>query len=92
MRVAIGLSLMERESWHTLAGMQNNPALPSSPALKIVPGYTGMNSIEENLQVPRAKRLLWLEILFNDRIDFKSCQHDPEVQEAYRKACRWFTT
>ena len=48
--------------------------------------------MEDILQSPRARRLLWLEILFNDQFDFKFWQHDPEVQEAYRKACRWFTT
>ena len=72
--------------------MQDNPTPASSHSLKILPAYTGLNSVEEILQVPRARRLLWLEILFNDQFDFQSWQHDREVQEAYRKACRWFTT
>jgi hypothetical protein len=83
---------MERQYWLTLVGMQNILMPNSSHALKILPAYTGLNSVEAILQVPRARRLLWLEILFNDQFDFKSWQHDPEVQEAYRKACRWFTT
>jgi hypothetical protein len=83
---------MESLHWLTLAGMRNVPSPASSHALKILPAYTGLNSLEDVLQFPRARRLLWLEILFNDQFDFKSWQHDPEVQEAYRKACRWFTT
>jgi len=83
---------MKRLSWLTLAGMQSSPSPASSYPLKILPAYTGLNSVEEILQIPRARRLLWLEILFNDQFDFKSWQHDPDVQEAYCKACRWFTT
>ncbi|MGD9849671.1 MAG: hypothetical protein AB7T38_00255 [Nitrospirales bacterium] len=33
-----------------------------------------------------------MEIIFNDQFDFKSWQHDPKVQAAYRKTCQWFTT
>ena len=64
----------------------------SSPPLKVLPAHTGLNSLEAILQVPRAKLLLWLEILFNDQLDLKPWQDHPDVQEAYRKACRWFTT
>jgi hypothetical protein len=83
---------MERQDWLTLDGMPNNstPAAPHS--LKILPAYAGLNTIEEVLQVPRARRLLWLEILFNDQLDLKAWQDHPEVQEAYHKACQWFTT
>ena len=87
-----GLRLMKTRSWLTLVWMQSNSIPTSSHALKILPAYTGLNSIEDVLQFPRARRLLWLEILFNDQFDFKSWLHDPEVQEAYRKACQWFTT
>lgn len=48
--------------------------------------------MEDILQPSRATRLLWLEILFNDQLDLQPWQDHPEVQEAYRKACRWFTT
>jgi len=86
-----GLRLMKTQSCLTLAGMETTSTSSSSHSLKILAVYTGLNSVEDILQVPRARRLLWLEILFNDQFDFKSWQHDPEVQEAYRKACRWFT-
>jgi hypothetical protein len=92
MPLQLELSLLESQSWLTLVGMQSNSMPTSSHALKILPAYTGLNSIEDVLQSARARRLLWLEILFNDQFDFKSWQHDPEVQEAYGKACRWFTT
>lgn len=72
--------------------MQNNSIPASSHSLKILPAYTGLNTVEAILQVPRARRLLWLEILFNDQIDLKPWQDHPEVQDAYHKACRWFTT
>jgi hypothetical protein len=83
---------MKRRAWLTLARMQNNPDPASSHSLKILPAYTGLNSIEAILQVPRARRLLWLEILFNDQFDLQPWQDHPEVQDAYSKACRWFTT
>ena len=86
------LSLMERAHWLTLAGMQNNSTSSSSHLLKILPAYTGLNTVEEILQVPRARRLFWLEILFNDQLDLKPWQDHPEVQDAYQKACQWFTT
>jgi hypothetical protein len=72
--------------------MQNSPSPASSHSLKILPAYTGLNSIEAILQVPRARRLLWLEILFNDQLDLHPWQDQPDIQEAYRKACQWFTT
>jgi len=90
--IELGLSLMERAHWLTLAVMANNSTSPSSPALKILPAYTGLNTVEAILQVPRARRLLWLEILFNDQLDLKPWQSHPEVQDAYQKACQWFTT
>lgn len=82
---------MERHYCLTLAGMRNIPS-HSIPVLKILPAYTGLNTVEAILQVPRAKRLLWLEILFNDQLDLQPWQNHPEVQDAYQKACQWFTT
>ncbi len=59
--------------------------------LKVLPAYTGAMSLEQALADPRGQRLLWLEILVNDRLDLSRwCQH-AAVQEAYQKACRWFT-
>ncbi|MDR4484659.1 MAG: hypothetical protein R3B95_15850 [Nitrospirales bacterium] len=68
--------------------MRNIP----SPPLKILPAYTGLHTVEAILQVPRARRLLWLEILFNDQLDLQPWKNHPEVQDAYQKACQWFTT
>ncbi|MFM8552134.1 MAG: hypothetical protein ACKOCD_07465, partial [Nitrospiraceae bacterium] len=41
---------------------------------------------------PNAQRLLWLEILLNDRLDAILDLGDPAVREAYDKACRWYTS
>jgi lysophospholipase L1-like esterase len=83
---------MKTQPWLTLAGMQNTSASSSSHALKVLPAYTGLNSVEATLQVPRARRLLWLEILLNDQLDLKPWQNHSEVRDAYQKACQWFTT
>ena len=83
---------MKSQSWLTLAGMQNSPSPASFQSLKILPAYTGVNSVEDILESPRARRLLWLEILFNDQLDLQPWQDHPDVRDAYRKACQWFTT
>jgi hypothetical protein len=62
------------------------------PSLRILPAYTGVASIEEAFQDPRAVRLLWIEILVNDRLDPTPWGDRPEVQAALTKARRWFTT
>ncbi|MBI3352171.1 MAG: hypothetical protein HY036_06300 [Nitrospirae bacterium] len=36
-------------------------------------------------------RVLWLEILFNDRVSWETYLDRPEVREAYQKACIWFS-
>lgn len=86
------MRLRKGDDWLTLADMSNGliptPGLP----LEVLPAYTGMNSLEDILQAPRGKRLLWLEIRLNDQFDIQSWQEDPEVQDSYRKACRLFTT
>ena len=69
---------------------QSTPAVTS--ALRILPGYTGASSIQEALRDPRGVRLLWLEILVNDRLDLDPWMDRPEIREAYIKACRWYTT
>jgi len=83
---------MQAEYWHTLSSMSSDSATCPPHSLKILPAYTGLNTIEEVLHVARARRLLWLEILLNDQLNLKPWQEHPEVQEAYGKACRWFTT
>jgi len=60
--------------------------------LKLLPAYAGVETIGEALQVPRAARLLWLEILVNEQFDLTEWNGQPEVQEAYSKACRWYTS
>ena len=72
--------------------MVQKPIVEQGDSLKLLPAYTGVESIEEALQFPRAVRLLWLEILVNDRLDIQAWQHTPAVQEAYAKACRWYTS
>ena len=64
---------------------------PSLP-MKLMPAYTGLSTLEEILENPRAVRLLWLEILVNEHLDISPWQHHPAVQHAYEKACQWFTT
>ncbi len=61
-------------------------------SLKILPAYTGLTTLEEILDNPRAVRLLWLEILVNDHLDLTLWEHDPAVKSAFEKACQWFTT
>ena len=63
-----------------------------SASFKILSAYTGLESIDAVLDLPRAKRLLWLEILFNDVLDLTLWEQHPEVQAAHMKACRWYTT
>ncbi len=64
---------------------------PSIRPFKLLYSYTGAISIEEVLQNPRAARLLWLEILVNEELDLTAWQGHPKVEEAFQKACRWFT-
>ncbi len=65
---------------------------PVSPQpLILLPSYLGVCSVEEALRTERVGRVLWLEILLNDRLDLTRWQSDPTVQEAYRTACRWYT-
>lgn len=35
--------------------------------------------------------MLWLEILVNERLDLSRWKFEPDVQAAYRTACRWYT-
>jgi hypothetical protein len=62
----------------------------SAQPLKLLPAYLGAPSLDEALKHPRVARILWLEILVNDAIDWTSLAH-PLVQQAYRTACRWYT-
>ena len=72
--------------------MNNQTDRVSSSKLTLLPAYAGVETIEEVLQIPRATRLLWLEILVNEQLDLTEWQTNAQVQEAYSKACRWYTS
>ncbi len=57
--------------------------------LKIIPYYTGKETLGEALEDNKSSSLLWLEILFNDDIYWKGIKY-PRVREAYVKACVWY--
>src|SRR5437870_1842597 len=61
------------------------------PKLRLLQAYTGALTMEQVLGNPRAVRLLWLEILVNNHLNLAPWMNRPEVQEAYQKACRWYT-
>ena len=63
-----------------------------SASLKILPSYTGVQTIATAVVDPRASRLLWLEILVNDQLDLTPWQQHPVVAEAHTKACCWYAT
>jgi hypothetical protein len=60
--------------------------------LRLLQAYSEAATLEEVFLNPRATRLLWLEILVNDRLDLTPFWDRPEVRDAYQKACRWHTT
>ena len=60
--------------------------------MKLLTAYTGLETIDEVLQNPRALRLFWLEILVNEHLNITPWQNHPEVKNAYKKAGQWFTT
>lgn len=64
---------------------------PPAPSLKLLPAYLGTTSIGEALASARGRRIIWLEILLNDRLDPVPWLGDPAFREAYRTACRWYT-
>ncbi len=64
----------------------------STTPLKLLPAYAGVTTMSETLSNPRARRLLWLEILINEKLDLKPWRDHPHVEEAYWKACGWYTT
>ncbi len=67
------------------------PVQPDFP-MKLLPAYTGLSTFEEILESPRAVRLLWLEILVNEHLDLTPWKEPPAVQQAYEKACQWYTS
>lgn len=75
---------------YTLAMSAPFPQRPE-PSFILLPAYLGTTSVEEAVETARGRRVLWLEILLNDRLDLTPWQTDPAVQEAYHTACRWYT-
>lgn len=72
--------------------MSQPAAATSSPShLKLLPSYLGTHSVEEALASDRGRRILWLEILVNDRLDLAPWEDRPDLQEVYEKACRWYS-
>lgn len=58
--------------------------------LKVVTVYTGKETLEEALKEGAAKKLLWLEILFNDGVEWERYLAIKDVKDAYEKACIWY--
>lgn len=58
--------------------------------LRIIPFYTGDQTLEAALLNPKSVRLLWLEILLNGDFHWKGSLDRPEVKTAYEKACVWY--
>lgn len=63
----------------------------SSTPLKLLPAYLGTDSIEVALATARGRRILWLEILVNDRLDPAPWLDNPAMQQAIQTACRWYS-
>ncbi len=59
--------------------------------LKVIPSYTGVETLEEVLKDKKSSHLLWLEILLNDTIDWESYLRIKEVRMSYEKSCIWYT-
>ncbi len=58
--------------------------------LRVIPYYTGDNTLEEVLSNPKSRGLLWLEILLNGEFPWKAHLEQPQVRVAYEKACVWY--
>jgi hypothetical protein len=62
----------------------------SASPLQLLPAYLGTSAIGEAILTVGGQRMLWLEILVNDRLDLTPWQSEPAVQAAYQSACRWY--
>jgi len=60
---------------------------PVSP-LRLLPSYLGTESIGGAIRSTRGQRVLMLEVLLNDWLDFTLRQADTFVQQAFHTACR----
>ena len=68
----------------------SEPRPPIHGTLRLLPAYLGTESIQEALATARGRRILWLEILINDRFDFTPWEQQPAFREVYLTACRWY--
>lgn len=59
--------------------------------MKIIPFYTGDETLEEALRNRKSISMLWLEILLNDHISWERYLDVPEIRIAYDKACLWYS-
>ncbi len=66
--------------------LRQNTAKQGLP-LRIIPFYTGAQSLEASLEDPKSRRLLWLEILLNGDFPWGKYRNLPEVESAFEKAC-----
>lgn len=57
----------------------------------ILTTYTGVKTIDEAVHNKNGLKLLWLEILFNDSIDWESYLEIPAIRTAYDKAAIWYS-
>jgi hypothetical protein len=58
--------------------------------LRIIPFYTGDKSLDEALRNKKSLKMLWLEILFNDRIPWEDYFNIQEIKIAHEKASIWY--
>ncbi len=71
--------------------LQKQKSAKSPQSLKIIPFYTGIQSLEATLDHPASLRLLWLEILLNGDFPWQTHRHHSEVEAAYQKAALWYS-
>jgi hypothetical protein len=57
---------------------------------KILPYYTGDQTLDAALDNKKSRDLLWLEILFNDRIEWERHLNVPAIRTAHEKARVWY--
>lgn len=58
--------------------------------LKIIPYYTGIKTLKEVFEDKKSKDILWLEILFNDEVDWEERLSSKELKKSFLKACIWY--
>lgn len=63
---------------------------PSKRSLRVIPYYTGDSTLDEVLNNPTSRGLLWLEILLNGDFPWEAHLDHPQVLAAYEKACIWY--